>query len=109
MRYVSELVISIFSEPNLAFHKALFLSPKNNVEGALAVLNAANCDVWIKPREQCLPKVIDDVLVQKHITILDLPSADELLDAHSIPPFPFYTKQYKCTIKKIYTYIFLER
>jgi len=69
--------------------QALFLSPKNNVEGALAVLNAAKCDTWVKPSEQNLPQLIRNVLEQKGLRILELPSVDELLDADSTEPYSY--------------------
>lgn len=75
------------SESAEAFSQALFLSPKNNVAGALAVLNAAECDVWVKPHEQPMPQLVEDALLQKFMRVLELPSVDELLDAESVEPF----------------------
>ncbi len=47
--------------------QALFLSPKNNVEGALAVLNAAGCDIWVKPHEQPMLPLVEAFTQQKSI------------------------------------------
>lgn len=69
------------------FSQALFLSPKNNVAGALAVLDAAECGIWVKPHEQPMPPLVEDVLRQKIMKVLELPGVDELLDAESIEPF----------------------
>jgi acyl-CoA synthetase (AMP-forming)/AMP-acid ligase II/aryl carrier-like protein len=68
---------------------ALFLSPKNNVTGALAVLNAADCGIWVKPKEQPMIPLLEGILQEKYLKILELPSIDELLDAESVEPFPF--------------------
>jgi acyl-CoA synthetase (AMP-forming)/AMP-acid ligase II len=72
---------------------ALFLSPKNSTDGALAVLEATNCNIWAKAGEvDTLPLVLD-VLEQRKMTLLELPLLDELLDAESTKPFP-YTKTF---------------
>ncbi|KAL5385186.1 hypothetical protein DPSP01_004994 [Paraphaeosphaeria sporulosa] len=68
---------------------ALFLSPKNNVEGALAVLNAAKCDIWIRPHGQAALPLVEAFTKQRPMTILELPSLEELLDAETTKPFPF--------------------
>ncbi|KXT02248.1 hypothetical protein AC578_5081 [Pseudocercospora eumusae] len=74
---------------------ALYLSPKNNVEGALAVLKAAKCDVWVNPSEQHqLSPLVEGFLQQRPMKVLQLPSVDELLDAESTHPFP-YTKTFE--------------
>jgi acyl-coenzyme A synthetase/AMP-(fatty) acid ligase len=71
----------------------LFLSPKNNIEGALAVLNAAECNIWVKPREQAALPLVEAFLQQKSMKVLELPEVDELLDAAFTEPFP-YTKTF---------------
>ncbi|KAL8945036.1 MAG: hypothetical protein Q9216_000020 [Gyalolechia sp. 2 TL-2023] len=68
---------------------ALFLSPKNSTGGALAVLDAAQCNIWVKPCEQpCLP-LVEDFLQQRPMQVLNLPEIDELLDAGSAESFPY--------------------
>ncbi|KAF4454195.1 hypothetical protein F53441_3195 [Fusarium austroafricanum] len=68
---------------------ALFLSPKNNVTGALAVLNASDCNIWVKPHEQPMLPLVEGILQEKYMRVLELPGADDLLDAESTPPFVF--------------------
>ncbi|ORY16213.1 transferase family protein-like protein [Clohesyomyces aquaticus] len=81
-----------------AGYAALYLSPKNSVEGALAVLKAADCNIWVKPHEiPCLP-VVQDCLKQRPMKVLDLPGVDELLDAESTEHFP-YTKTFEEAIQ----------
>ncbi|OCT47554.1 transferase family protein [Cladophialophora carrionii] len=73
---------------------AVFLSPKNNVAGALAVLNAAGCDTWVKPHEQPMLPLVKDLLQQKPMRVLELPGVDELLDAESTEPY-IYDKTFE--------------
>ncbi|RBQ68774.1 hypothetical protein FVER14953_08711 [Fusarium verticillioides] len=68
---------------------ALFLSPKNNITGALAVLNASDCNIWVKPREQAMLPLVEGILQEKYMRVLDLPSVDELLDSESTESFVF--------------------
>lgn len=66
----------------------MFLSPKNSTEGALAVLDAAKCNIWVKPREQPLLPLVEHFLQQRPMKILDIPKIDELLDTESAESFP---------------------
>lgn len=59
------------------------------MEGALAVLNAAKCDIWIKPHEQTTPPLVESFMKQKPMMTLELPGLAELLDAETTEPFPF--------------------
>ena len=90
MGYVTQRGKVNIGNVNLHFSwQALFLSPKNNVEGALAVLNAAKCDIWIRPHGQATLPLVEAFTKQKSMTTLELPSLDELLDAETTEPFPF--------------------
>lgn len=90
MGYVAQQVNLKTCDVNLQFSlQALFLSPKNNVEGALAVLNAAKCDLWIRPHGQATLPLVEAFTKQKPMRILELPSLEELLDAETAEPFPF--------------------
>lgn len=71
------------------FKQALFLSPKNNITGALAVLNASDCSIWVKPREQAMLPLVEGILQEKYMRVLELPSVDELLEADSTELFVF--------------------
>lgn len=81
------------------FSQALFLSPKNNVEGALAVLNAAKCGIWVKPRELPMLPLVEDFLQQKPMKVLEFPGVDELLDAESTVPF-IYDKVFESAVNE---------
>jgi acyl-CoA synthetase (AMP-forming)/AMP-acid ligase II len=70
-------------------YAALYLSPKNNTKGALAVLDKLSCDVFVKVRERpCLP-LVEDILQQRPMKLLELPELGELLDTDSVTPYPF--------------------
>ena len=72
-----------------SFPQALFLSPKNNTEGALAVLDAAQCNIWVKPREELLLPLVEGLLQQRPMNVLDIPELHELLDAELTEIFPY--------------------
>jgi len=55
----------------------------------LAVLNVADCSIWVKPHEQPELSLLQEVQQKKSIRVLELPGVDELLDAESTPPYPF--------------------
>lgn len=71
----------------------MFLSPKNNIEGALAVLEATRCSIWVNAGEVSPVPLVNEVLQKRPMTVLQLPLLDELLGATSTEPFP-YTKTF---------------
>ncbi|KKK24685.1 transferase family protein [Aspergillus rambellii] len=76
-----------------AGYAALFLSPKNNTEGALAVLEATACNIWVNAGEVSPAPLVKEILQKRAMNVLQLPLLDELLDAASTEPFP-YTKTF---------------
>ncbi|KAI9147525.1 transferase family [Paramyrothecium foliicola] len=72
-----------------AGYTTLFLSPKNSTEGALAVLDAAKCNVWIQPGEQQMIHLVQDFLEKRPMKVLHLPETAELLDAESVASYPY--------------------
>ncbi|KAF2764178.1 acetyl-CoA synthetase-like protein [Teratosphaeria nubilosa] len=68
---------------------ALFLSPKNAVEGALAVLSAADCHIWVQPSQQQPTSLIEQCLEKRPMRVLEMPTLAELFDAESTEPFPY--------------------
>ncbi|KAH6957909.1 hypothetical protein BKA56DRAFT_501784 [Ilyonectria sp. MPI-CAGE-AT-0026] len=74
--------------------QALFLSPKNSIDGALNVLEKTDCNIWVQPRE--LPRLpqVDEFLRHRPLKILDMPETDDLLDAEATEPYP-YTKTWE--------------
>ncbi|RFU76421.1 transferase family [Trichoderma arundinaceum] len=76
-----------------AGYKVLFLSPKNSTAGALAVLEAAKCNIWVQPHGQPRLPLLEELLHQRHMNLLDLPSANDLLDAETTEPY-LYNKTF---------------
>ncbi|KAJ3519615.1 hypothetical protein NM208_g14059 [Fusarium decemcellulare] len=81
---------------------ALFLSPKNSIEGALAVLEAAKCNIWVNPAGEKPAQLVNDFLQQRPMQVMDLPELSELLpeaesETETVEPFP-YTKRWEDAI-----------
>ncbi|KAK6709967.1 hypothetical protein SNK05_004444 [Fusarium graminearum] len=79
-----------------ANYTALFLSPKNSIEGALAVLDAADCNIWVNPAGERPTPLVDDFVQQRAMHVMHLPLLSELLpedesEMEDVKPFP-YTK-----------------
>ncbi|KAM7185984.1 acetyl-CoA synthetase-like protein [Naviculisporaceae sp. PSN 640] len=72
-----------------AGHQILFMSPKNSVDGAMAVLNAANCNFWAQPSEEPLSFLVEKCLEKRAMSVLNVPTVDELLDAADVKHFPY--------------------
>ncbi|PWY83843.1 transferase family protein [Aspergillus sclerotioniger CBS 115572] len=77
-----------------AGYTALFLSPKNNTEGVLAVLEATKCNVWVNACDVTPVPLVKEVLEKRPMTLLQLPLLDELLDATPTEPF-LYIKTFE--------------
>lgn len=80
----------------------MFLSPKNSVEGALAVLEAAKCNIWVNPAGGKSTQLVNDFLQQRPMQVIDLPELSELLPeagskTETVQPFP-YTKSWEDAI-----------
>ncbi|KAL6704546.1 hypothetical protein ACN47E_008056 [Coniothyrium glycines] len=70
-------------------YAALYLSPKNNTEGAVSVLKALSCDYFVKVKERpCLP-LVGDIMRERPLKLLELPELEELLDAEFTEPYPY--------------------
>jgi hypothetical protein len=87
-----------------AGYAALFLSPKNSTEGALAVLEATKCDIWVKANEVTAVPLVTEILQQRAMTLLELPLLDELHDAEYTEPFP-YTKTFEEAMTDPFCYL----
>lgn len=76
------------------FDEALFLSPKNSVDGSLSVLEAVDCNTWVKAQEAANSPMVSQMLEKRAVKVLEMPSLEELLDAASVDPYP-YTKTFE--------------
>lgn len=70
------------------------MSPRNNIDGALAVLDAAKCDIWIQSKEQSSVPLVGEFLNRRTMRLLQLPEVDELIDTKECRPFP-YTRTFE--------------
>ncbi|KAL6827952.1 transferase family protein [Trichoderma camerunense] len=85
-------------------YAALFLSPKNNLEGALAVLESVNCNIWVNAAEVPLISLVNDILEKRPMKLLQLPEVNELLSIGTVKPFP-YTKTFEEAINEPFCYL----
>ncbi|KAI9151854.1 Isocyanide synthase-NRPS hybrid crmA [Paramyrothecium foliicola] len=72
-----------------AGYAALFLSPKNNTEGALAVLEATKCNIWVNASDAPPVPLVKEITKQRPMYLLQLPLLEELLDAANTEAFPY--------------------
>ncbi|KAJ6097001.1 hypothetical protein N7486_007747 [Penicillium sp. IBT 16267x] len=75
-------------------YAALFLSPKNNADAILAVLDGTGCNTWVNAVDASPTTLVKEVLQRRPMTSLQLPLLDELLDADFTESIP-YTKTFK--------------
>lgn len=59
------------------------------MEGAIAVLEKAGCNVWIDAYESRRSALVDEFLKIRSMQVLRLPRLDDLLDAASTAPFAY--------------------
>lgn len=86
------------------FLQALFLSPKNNLKGALAVLESVNCNIWVNAADEPLVPLVKDILEKRPMNLLQLPDLNELLSIGTVKPFP-YTKTFEEAINEPFCYL----
>ncbi|KAH7400247.1 hypothetical protein BKA64DRAFT_723003 [Cadophora sp. MPI-SDFR-AT-0126] len=69
--------------------KMLFSSPKNSLDGHMAVIEAAKCRTWLVPNgHDC-----SDILARQPMKTLSVLSLEECLEGSSVPVYP-YTKTF---------------
>ncbi|CAM1509769.1 Fc.00g001040.m01.CDS01 [Cosmosporella sp. VM-42] len=84
--------------------QALFLSPKNNTKGALAVLEATQCNVWVNACEVSPVPLVKEILQKRPMNVLQLPLLEDLLSTKHSEPFP-YTKAFKEAINDPFCFL----
>ncbi|MCJ1314533.1 hypothetical protein MMC25_008215 [Agyrium rufum] len=70
-----------------AGYQALLVSPRNSNEAILALLKAADCNIWVLPRQQ--PKFLSQLLAQRPMTILNIAEFEEFLDPEPVPQYTY--------------------
>lgn len=69
-----------------AGYQPLFLSPKNSTEGALALLEASNCQIWVQPVEKPCEQ---EFIQHRPMRVLNMPELNELLDAQGTKNYTY--------------------
>ncbi|KAH8810616.1 hypothetical protein F5884DRAFT_257643 [Xylogone sp. PMI_703] len=67
-----------------AGYKMLFTSPRNSLEGEIAVIEAAGCKTWLVPSKG---SNINRVLAVHPLKTLELPDLDHFLDREPVPHY----------------------
>ncbi|KAF2972037.1 hypothetical protein GQX73_g1567 [Xylaria multiplex] len=73
-------------------YKALLVSPRNSLEGSLAVVDRTECRIWAKSTENS--DLVNQILDQRPMEVLQTPTLEELLDPRPVAKYP-YTKTWE--------------
>ncbi|KAL8964309.1 MAG: hypothetical protein Q9183_004537, partial [Haloplaca sp. 2 TL-2023] len=71
-------------------YKMLFLSPRNNTEGHLNVLQGVDCTIFLKARDTNVDHILNERVMNSHV----VPELEDLLDATRSETYP-YTKSFE--------------
>jgi acyl-CoA synthetase (AMP-forming)/AMP-acid ligase II len=85
-------------------YATLNLSPKNSTKGALAVLEATDCNIWAKASDVAMVPLVEDFLPQRPMKLLEIPLLAHLLDAKDVKQFP-YTKTFDEAASEPFCYL----
>ncbi|KAI1632027.1 L-aminoadipate-semialdehyde dehydrogenase [Biscogniauxia mediterranea] len=72
---------------NKTGYKALLVSPRNSLEGSMAVIDRTDCHIWVRPRRP-IP-MVNQILEKKQMEVLDIPDLEELLNPRPVAEYPF--------------------
>ncbi|RYC62092.1 hypothetical protein CHU98_g4091 [Xylaria longipes] len=73
-------------------YKALLVSPRNSLEGSLAVVDRTECRIWVKSTENS--ELVNQILDKRPMEVLQTPTLEELLDPRPVAKYP-YTKTWE--------------
>lgn len=68
-------------------YKALFNSPRNTLEAHLSLINETKCTKWLIPEKK--PLVVRQILREKEMTVVQIPSLDYFLEPANVAPYPY--------------------
>jgi len=69
--------------------RALFFSPRNNLESHLGLMEQTDCQVLLQPKEKPQDQAIGSILQQRPMKTIDMPTIDQLLDKTAVDHFTF--------------------
>ncbi|KAI3319915.1 acetyl-CoA synthetase-like protein [Xylariaceae sp. AK1471] len=73
-------------------YKALLVSPRNSLEGSLAVVDRTECRIWARSTEN--NDLVGQILEKRPMEVLQTPTLEELLDPRPVAKYP-YTKTWE--------------
>ncbi|KAI0404036.1 hypothetical protein F4802DRAFT_261809 [Xylaria palmicola] len=73
-------------------YKALLVSPRNSLEGSLAVVDRTECRIWARSTENS--ELVNQILEKRPMEVLQTPTLEELLDPRPVAKYP-YTKTWE--------------
>ncbi|KAI0475110.1 acetyl-CoA synthetase-like protein [Xylariaceae sp. FL0804] len=73
-------------------YKALLVSPRNSIEGSLAVVDRTDCRLWFKSSKS--NALVEKILGERRMDVLNVPSWDELFDTTPMTEYA-YTKTWE--------------
>ncbi|KAF1934949.1 acetyl-CoA synthetase-like protein [Clathrospora elynae] len=85
-------------------YATLNLSPKNSTKGALAVLEATQCNIWANASDVAMVPLVQDFLPKRCMKLLEIPPLEYLLDAKDTKPFP-YTRTFEEAASEPFCYL----
>ncbi len=65
----------------------MLLSPRNSVDGHLAIADKCDCDFWILPTQRI--GHVDQVLERRTMKVVPSPEVLEFLDEEPVPIYPY--------------------
>ncbi|KAI0024098.1 L-aminoadipate-semialdehyde dehydrogenase [Xylariomycetidae sp. FL0641] len=68
-------------------YKALLVSPRNSLEGSMAVVDKTDCHIWVRARKA--NPLVNQILGSKQMEVLDVPTLEELFATRPVAPYPF--------------------
>ncbi|CAJ2508788.1 Uu.00g138140.m01.CDS01 [Anthostomella pinea] len=72
---------------NKTGYKALLISPRNSLEGSLAVVDRTDCRLWLRShRDNAL---VNQILDKRPMETLDVPGLEELMDPRPVAAYPY--------------------
>ncbi|RDW77667.1 hypothetical protein BP6252_05720 [Coleophoma cylindrospora] len=67
--------------------KLVLLSPRNSLDGHLAVINKSECNAWVSPAQQ--PAGVDKILEDRNMHLATIPELVDLVDESPVEHYPY--------------------
>ncbi|ETS80548.1 hypothetical protein PFICI_08077 [Pestalotiopsis fici W106-1] len=70
-----------------AGYQALLLSPRNSLDGNMALLEDTDCKIWMNASSTF--SAVSEILKKREMVVVNVPGLFELLEADPVPHFPY--------------------